>query len=299
MNSLPVFFVKVPPHCTHELTESLQDSLKQEQVEKTNDGNTKLYEQLVELGFLSKEPAPAETITTATTELGSSASIIDSVRPKSTLIEDFSLFPCFLMFVRQILQYHIIAAACVLNEAHTRCLGMFINSAFDLARDISITPKRISYARAKEDELFRSLMDIANKKQEEIKEVIHSTIESLSPQLQEEAGLLKIQGVDFQQNLELVDIEDLERCVQQVQELVLSRLNQAVAGKLISSVEYLKESYVGTLTRCLTSLEKADQEFARETSGVASVALKQVGDLSTLLQMFFNFFHLPFEFFLK
>ena len=38
-----------------------------------------------------------------------------------------------------------------------------------MARDISITPKRVSYARAKEDELFRSLMDIANRKQEEIK----------------------------------------------------------------------------------------------------------------------------------
>ena len=276
MNSLPVFFVKVPPHCTHELTESLQDSLKQQQVEKTIEGTTKLYEQLCELGFLNKETASSDNVTASSNELGTSASVIDSVRPKSTLIEDFSLFPTFLMFVRQILQYHIIAATCVLNEAHTRCLGMFINSAFDLARDISITPKRITYARAKEEELFRSLMDIANRKQEEIKEVIHSTVESLSPQLQEEAGLLKIQGVEFQQNLELVDIEDLERCIQQVQELVLSRLNQAVAGKLISSVEYLKESYVGTLTRCLSSLEKADAEFARETCGVASVALKQV-----------------------
>ena len=284
MKGLPVFFVKVPPHSTHELTESLQDHFKQEQVEKTSDGTTKLFEQLCELGFLNKDSS-SDNLMTASSDLGTSASIIDSVRPKSTLIEDFSLFPCFLMFVRQILQYHIIAAACVLNEAHTHCLGMFINSAFDLARDISITPKRITYARSKEDELFRSLMDIANRKQEEIKEVIHSTIESLSPQLQEEAGLLKIQGVEFQQNLELVDIEDLERCIQQVQELVLSRLNQAVAGKLISSVEYLKESYVGTLTRCLSSLEKADQEFVRETSGVASVALKQV----ILLFIFFSY----------
>ena len=141
------------------------------------------------------------------------------------------------MFVRQVLQYHIIAAACILNEAHTRCLGMFINSAFDLARDISITPKRISYARAKEEELFKSLMDIANKKQEEIKDVIHSTVEALSPRLQEEAGLLRLVGVQFQQNLELVELDDLEKCTQQVQELVLSRLNQAVAGKLISSGE--------------------------------------------------------------
>lgn len=279
MNGLPVFFVKVPPHCTLELTESLQDSFREQEATKTANETSLLYEQLCELGFLQKETLnSAEKEVTASSSLSTSQSILESVRPQSTLLEDFSLFPSFLMFVRHVLQYHTIAAACVLNEAHTQCLGMFINSAFDLARDISITPKRISYARAKEDELFRSLMDIANKKQEEIKEVIHSTVEALSPRLQEEAGLLKITGVEFKQNLELVDLEDLEKCIQQVQELVLSRLNQAVAGKLISSVEYLKESYVGTLTRCLSSLEKADADFIRESSGVASVALKQVSE---------------------
>ena len=272
MNALPVFFIRVPAKSTTELTESLQDEVKASLAEK----NFSLYEQLCDLGFLAKEVSPpAETVPTPT-ELDSSSSIIDSVRPKSTLIEDFSLFPNFLMFVRQVLQYHVIAAACVLNDAHTRCLGMFINSAFDMARDISITPKRVTYARAKEEELFRSLMEIANLKQEEIKDVIHTTIEALEPRLLEEASLLSIVGVDFKDTGELVDIEDLERCISQVQELVLSRLNQAVAGKLISSVDYLKESYVGTLTRCLQSLEKADAEFARESSGIASVALKQV-----------------------
>ena len=191
MNSLPVFFIKVPSRCTHELTESFQDAAKQAAAQIT-ESQSPLYEQLCELGFLSKDaPKTAETVLTACSELNSSSSIIDSVRPKSSLIEDFSLFPCFLMFVRQVLQYHIIAAACVLNDCHTRCLGMFINSAFDMARDICITPKRVSYARAKEEELFRSLMDIANRKQEEIKEVIHGTVETLSPRLQEEAGLLK------------------------------------------------------------------------------------------------------------
>ncbi|XP_057312064.1 dual serine/threonine and tyrosine protein kinase-like isoform X2 [Hydractinia symbiolongicarpus] len=277
MNCLPVFFIKVPPRCQHELTESLQDAAKQA-ASAASDIPSLLYEQLTELGFINKESKLTDDLPAAESQLVSSRSIIESVRPKSSLIEDFSLFPCFLMFVRQVLQYHIIAAACVLNDAHTRCLGMFINSAFDMARDISITPKRISYARAKEEELFRSLMDIANKKQEEIKEVIHGTVETLSPRLQEEAAFLKIQNVEFKENNELVDLEELERCTHQVQELVLSRLNQAVAGKLISSVEYLKESYVGTLTRCLSSLEKADAEFARDSSGIASVALKQVLD---------------------
>uniref|UniRef100_T2MBP0 Dual serine/threonine and tyrosine protein kinase n=1 Tax=Hydra vulgaris TaxID=6087 RepID=T2MBP0_HYDVU len=273
MNRLPVFFIKVPSRVNYELNESHQDTIKQTTF---NASDSPLYTQLYNLGFLVKETIGTHE-TNASNDINSfnSISVIRSVTPKSALIEDFSLFPCFLMFVRQVLQYHIIAAACVLNDAHTRCLGMFINSAFDMARDINVTPKRIAYTRSKEAELFQSLINIANKKQEEIREVIRNTIEVLSPQLQQEAELLKIQGVVFKQNNELADVEDLEKCIQQVQELVLSRLNQSVAGKLISSVEYLKESYVGTLTRCLTSLEKADAEFARESGVVASVALKQ------------------------
>lgn len=292
MNRLPVFFIKVPSRVNYELNESHQDAIKQSTF---NASDSPLYTQLYNLGFLVKETIGTHE-TNASYDINSfnSISVIKSVTPKSALIEDFSLFPCFLMFVRQVLQYHIIAAACVLNDAHTRCLGMFINSAFDMARDINVTPKRIAYARSKEAELFQSLINIANKKQEEIREVIRNTIEVLCPQLQQEAELLKIQGVVFKQNNELADVEDLEKCIQQVQELVLSRLNQSVAGKLISSVEYLKESYVGTLTRCLTSLEKADAEFARESGVVASVALKQVFLL--LLKRKFYFFSIDYLF---
>lgn len=219
MNCLPVFFIKVPPRCTTELTESLQDAAKQAAAEAA-EAPSALHRQLEELGFITEvDEKQKETPLIYNGELASSKSIIDTARPRSMVVEDFTLFPSLLTFVRQVLQYHIIAATCVLNEAHTRCLGMFINSAFDMARDISITPKRVSYARAKEEELFRSLMDIANRKQEEIKEVIHGTINALSPRLQEEAGLLKIQDVDFKETLELVDIEDLERCTSQVQEV--------------------------------------------------------------------------------
>jgi len=147
-----------------------------------------------------------------------------------------------------------------------------------MARDISITPKRLTYSRSKEEELFKSLMDIANKKQEEIKEVIRDTIDTLSPRLQEEASLLKFDGVGLDDDYGLLDNDDLEKCTLQVQELVLGKLNQTVASKLISSVEYLKESYVGTLTRCLQNLEKADMDFAKDNGTIASGALKQVLD---------------------
>lgn len=59
------------------------------------------------------------------------------------------------------------------------------------------------------------------------------------------------------ENGEPVSSKDIKRCIQQIQELIISRLNQAVANKLISSVDYLRESFVGTLERCLKSLEES------------------------------------------
>lgn len=53
------------------------------------------------------------------------------------------------------------------------------------------------------------------------------------------------------------------------------RLNQAVANKLISSVDYLRESFVGTLERCLNSLEKSN--FDSSVHNITSNHLKQVG----------------------
>lgn len=52
------------------------------------------------------------------------------------------------------------------------------------------------------------------------------------------------------------------------------RLNQAVANKLISSVDYLRESFVGTLERCLNSLEKSHIESS--VHNITSNHLKQV-----------------------
>lgn len=58
------------------------------------------------------------------------------------------------------------------------------------------------------------------------------------------------------------------------------RLNQAVANKLISSVDYLRESFVGTLERCLNSLEKSHIDSS--VHNITSNHLKQVG--SSLLK---------------
>ena len=65
---------------------------------------------------------------------------------------------------------------------------MFILTAFDMSRDILITPKRIMYAKKKENELYEQLMVIAKEKQQEIKLLISSTIEQMKDRLVEQAA---------------------------------------------------------------------------------------------------------------
>ncbi|KAH9381923.1 hypothetical protein HPB48_017303 [Haemaphysalis longicornis] len=65
----------------------------------------------------------------------------------------------------------------------------------------------------------------------------------------------------------------LQMCTAQIQDLVLGMLNAAVAEKLVGSVNCLRESFVGTLERCLASLEGVCKE---DDSMQASNALKQI-----------------------
>lgn len=75
-----------------------------------------------------------------------------------------------------------------LYNLHNKILRMFILTAFDMSRDILITPKRIMYAKKKEAELYEQLMLIAKEKQQEIKLLISSTIEQMRDRLVEQAA---------------------------------------------------------------------------------------------------------------
>jgi len=50
--------------------------------------------------------------------------------------------------------------------------------AFDMQRDMMITPRRLEFARTKEQELFDTLMRLALEKQEEIKNLVSQSIKS-------------------------------------------------------------------------------------------------------------------------
>uniref|UniRef100_A0A9J8CMW1 Dual serine/threonine and tyrosine protein kinase n=1 Tax=Cyprinus carpio carpio TaxID=630221 RepID=A0A9J8CMW1_CYPCA len=176
-------------------------------------------------------------------------------------------------FTRQLLQNQQVEAASLLNTVHCRCLDLFINQAFDMQRDLQITPRRLEYTREKEGELFSSLMAIANRKQEEMKDMIVETLSCMKEQLLEDAANLQFTDIIILSNGEPVSSKDIKMCISQIQDLIVVRLNQAVANKLTSSVDYLRESFVGTLERCLGSLEKSTPESC---SNVTSNHLKQI-----------------------
>ena len=121
---MAVFFVKCSRNPPVELTDSMTESGRNDAVQamdqgiingepkgkvqtNTNASKTRLFEQLCELKYLSLEEDNCETPDENSQRTNNS--ILMATRPKSNLIEDFSLFPCFLLFVRQVLQYNVVS----------------------------------------------------------------------------------------------------------------------------------------------------------------------------------------------
>ncbi|XP_038135867.1 dual serine/threonine and tyrosine protein kinase [Cyprinodon tularosa] len=261
MLPFPICFVRTPAST---LAASPESSRRGEK-EKERSG---LHKQLLSLGFLSSQTGHCSC--GAPTQVSA-----PGAKPQSILGETFDrLHRLLVPFARQVLQNQQVEAANLLNGLHCRCLDLFINQAFDMQRDLQITPRRLEYTREKEGELFNSLMAIANRKQEEMKEMIVETLGSMKEQLLDDAANLEFKDIIVTTNGEPVTSKEIQSCIHLIQELIVVRLNQAVANKLISSVDYLRESFVGTLERCLNSLEKSN--FDSSVHNVTSNHLKQL-----------------------
>ncbi|XP_056414050.1 dual serine/threonine and tyrosine protein kinase [Hyla sarda] len=254
---LPVFFIR---------------TTKDKLINSSEGGCSELHEQLTELGYLKR----------GLCSCGAAGS--GSPAP-NLLVEQFDKLRQLGSFSRQVLQMHLVDAAMVLNMVHSRCLDLFINKAFDMRRDLQITPKRLEYTRQKESELYESLMRISDRKQEELKDMIVETLNSMREQLLEDAANMEFKGITIPQNGEPIGVQEVKSCIFQIKELIISRLNQAVVNKLISSVDYLRESFVGTLERCLRSLERSQQE---SSSHVTSNHLKQILNAAYHVEVTFN-----------
>ncbi|XP_051003336.1 dual serine/threonine and tyrosine protein kinase [Acomys russatus] len=246
--SFPVFFFKTPKL-------EIMDSSS----ERAESERSPLYQQLMDLGYLSSS------------HRNCGATDQDS-RAQSMLVEQSEKLRQLSTFSQQLLQTRLVDAAKALNVVHCHCLDIFINQAFDMQRDLQITPKRLEYTRKKENELYESLMNIANRKQEEMKDMIVETLNTMKEELLEDAANMEFKDVIVPENGETIGTREIKSCIRQIQELIISRLNQAVANKLISSVDYLRESFVGTLERCLQSLEKSQDVSVHITSNY----LKQI-----------------------
>ncbi|XP_054191826.1 dual serine/threonine and tyrosine protein kinase isoform X2 [Homo sapiens] len=248
--SFPVFFFKVP-----KLGSEIIDS----STRRMESERSPLYRQLIDLGYLSSSHwncgAPGQ-----------------DTKAQSMLVEQSEKLRHLSTFSHQVLQTRLVDAAKALNLVHCHCLDIFINQAFDMQRDLQITPKRLEYTRKKENELYESLMNIANRKQEEMKDMIVETLNTMKEELLDDATNMEFKDVIVPENGEPVGTREIKCCIRQIQELIISRLNQAVANKLISSVDYLRESFVGTLERCLQSLEKSQDVSVHITSNY----LKQI-----------------------
>lgn len=157
-------------------------------------------------------------------------------------------------------QISLIKAATLLRELHARFLRRFVLSAFDLTWDMISTPKRFEYVRLKELELYENLMS-SNLKPEEVKSVIEMTIQILiqNKLIEEEDDCSRN---DFLRSFEEDSFEnitsksELLKYKQDIQDCVLHKLNAAFASMLVCNVEQLRNSYVGTMERCLASLEQ-------------------------------------------
>uniref|UniRef100_A0A1A7WQM7 Dual serine/threonine and tyrosine protein kinase n=2 Tax=Iconisemion striatum TaxID=60296 RepID=A0A1A7WQM7_9TELE len=259
MLSFPICFLRVPDTS---LAASPEPGRRAERERST------LHKHLVSLGFINTP--------TGNCSCGAPTQITaPGAKPQSMLGESFERLNRLLVpFARQVLQNQQVEAANLLNGVHCRCLDLFINQAFDMQRDLQITPRRLEYTREKEGELFNSLMAIANRKQEEMKEMIVETLSSMKEQLLEDAANLEFTDIIVTTNGEPVTSKEIKSCIHLIQELIVVRLNQAVANKLISSVDYLRESFVGTLERCLSSLEKSNMDSS--VHNITSNHLKQL-----------------------
>ncbi|XP_014604385.1 PREDICTED: dual serine/threonine and tyrosine protein kinase-like [Polistes canadensis] len=192
----------------------------------------------------------------------------------SNIINSRKKMDRILYFIRGCLHSYLVNASNFLNEVHTTSLRKFILSAFDMARQIQITPKRIQYAQQKENELYANLMKIVNDKQEELMELIENIIQEMRNDIiLSTDDLQQYQNFPFGTNERAEWSVTVRAATSEMQRFVLGRLRERVAKKLVSSVECLRETFIGTLQRCLLSLEKTCDH---DSSLLASDALKQI-----------------------
>ncbi|XP_060823963.1 dual serine/threonine and tyrosine protein kinase [Bombus pascuorum] len=262
-----------------ELTESeqhrLQNRLSSDSTSSKTDGDIDFdrmnslgltwLDQLANLGFLGmKESVEVDQLSWLDSgQCNSSSDFLDSYKKTDRI----------LYFIRGCLQTYLINASTYLNEVHTTSLRKFILSAFDMARIIQITPKRIQYAQQKENELYDNLMKIVHEKQQELTGLIQNIIQEMKNDVLSSSNDVCLYQNLFNNSERTEWSVTVKAAISEVQRIMLYCLGEKVAKQLVNSVNCLRESFFGTLQRCLLSLERT---YECDTCLLASDALKQI-----------------------
>ncbi|ESO10783.1 hypothetical protein HELRODRAFT_72374, partial [Helobdella robusta] len=185
-------------------------------------------------------------------------------------------------FTKVVLSRMLLKTVNVIISVHLHCLDSTIKIAYNMAQNGFRVPPRIKFAKTKEEELYNSLMEMATKKQDELKKMICGMIDRKKEELIQKAATCEIVGIELSEDGLVGSSKDLKFCSEQIEDFVLLNLNGMIAGELVNSVDVLRESYIGILSRCLKSLEQLDVETGLESSRT-SRALKDI--LSTAYQV--------------
>ena len=244
---------------------------------------------LMSMGYLSEDasvvppmvpPNPSSPVAISPFDPSDTTSLSFSFIPADKFVISLVDFSATLLeFVECNMNLQITNAASSLHDAHARCLQSLILAAHDLARDVMVTPKRIQYAREKEELLYKQLMELASKKQSEIKDLVSSAVHDTQSNIVAEVLQMQFEGLNVSTSGVAGDAKTMRKCQNQVQNVVYRMLSTEVSKKLVESVDYLRESVVGTLQRCLQHLEGADAQIDD-----TSRALKQILDAAYSLE---------------
>ena len=178
----------------HPLSTDLKTSHSSTSTSIPHNESLPVEEQLKRLGLIDHEEVASDA-----KQLYRGSYHLNYIDAQSVYLEKFTDFtPTFSKFMKKVLQTCVVNAAPVLNTSHTRGLNMFIISAFDMARDMLITPKKLEFAKEKEDELYKQLMAISVSKLGEIKELISNTISVIGSCLVAEAGDFELIGESWE-----------------------------------------------------------------------------------------------------
>ena len=250
----------------------------------------KIYEQLCQLGYLN-DVTISNSLPLGPPIIGPHSNpdcnpdLSFNFVPVDTIVANFTDFtPELLSFVQCNMRQQITSAASSLHDAHARCLQTLILYAHDLARDVLVTPRKLKYAKQMEEKLYTQLIELASRKQSEIKDIVTHTIDEALDEIIAEVQALQLEGVNLEESGAASDAKTLRQCMGIIQDHIFRQLSNQISSRLVTSVDYLRESVIGTLKRVVEGLEESTIISDTTLEGDSSRALRQILDSAYTLE---------------